>query len=122
MWPGLLSNIDKNFISVQTRSDPSGGGGLPPPRGNTAARPSLVYCPSGKKFFVFVDLCDICHIDMHNCLWDSVLLEPFGVIFECLEPSELLLGSLGLLFESPGARLAASWSLLGRSWRPLGAS
>ena len=36
---------------------------------------------------LFIDLCDICHIDVHNCLWDSVLLKPFGVILEGLEPS-----------------------------------
>ena len=63
------------------------GGGLPPPRGNTGARPSLFYCPSGVQCFVFVDLCDICNIDMRNCLANSGLLEPFGVILEGLEPS-----------------------------------
>ena len=81
---------------IQTRSDPSGGGELPPPRGNTAARPTLVYCHTGKKFFVFIDLYDICNIDMRNCLGDSVspslrrlrcLLEPLGAILEGLEPS-----------------------------------
>ena len=61
------------------------GGGLPPPRGNTDARPSLSYCPSGYKCFVFVDLCDICNIDMHHRLCDSVLFEPFGAILEGLE-------------------------------------
>ena len=52
------------------------GGGLPPPRGNTAARPSLFYSPLGEQCFVFDDLCDICNIDMHNRLWDSVLFQP----------------------------------------------
>ena len=67
---------------------PSGaGGGLPPPRGTTAARPSLFYCPWGLTCFVFVDLCDSCNIDMHNRLWDSVLFESFGAILEGLEPS-----------------------------------
>ena len=58
---------------------------MPPPRGNTAARPTLVYCHTGKKFFVFIDLCDICDIDMTNCLRASVLLKLFGVILEGLE-------------------------------------
>ena len=98
------------------------GGGLPPPRGNTAARPTLVYCHTGKKFFVFSDLCDICDIDMHNSLWDSVLLKPFGVILEGLSSLGRLLGSLEALLEPPGALLDASWSLLGHSWEGLGSS
>ena len=75
------------FIQHAAAATFGAGGGLPPPRGNTAARPSLFYCPWGLKCFVFVDLCDICNIDMHNRLWDSVLFEPFGAILEGLEPS-----------------------------------
>ena len=53
-------------------SAPKGAGaGLPPPRGNTGARPTNHDCPSGEASFVFVDLCDICHIDMGHCLGDS---------------------------------------------------
>ena len=77
-------------------SQEEAGGGLPPPRGNTGARPTNHYCASGEAFFVFVDLCDICNIDMHNCLGDSVspiprrlrcLLEALGPILAGLEPS-----------------------------------
>ena len=99
-WPGGMrgawldslrsKNSNKNSKiskTVQTCSDPSGGGGLPPPRGNTAARPAIHYCASGEAFFVFIDLCDICNIDMRNCLGDSVgpsllyVVEALGSIF-----------------------------------------
>ena len=73
---------------------PSGaGGGLPPPRGNTAARPANHYCASGEDFFVFIVFCDICNIDMHNCLGDIIcpslwyLLEPLGAILKGLGAS-----------------------------------
>jgi hypothetical protein len=100
---------------------------LPPPRGNTAARPSLFYCPWGLTCFVFVDLCDSCNIDMHNRLWDSVLFESFGAILEGLEPSWPAPGvswaplgacwdPRGGLLEPPGALLGASCRLLGGSW------
>ena len=49
----------------------------------------------------------------------------FGIVFlssllgrswRLLSPVDRLLGSLGFLFGPPGALLAASWNLLGRSW------
>ena len=54
------------FIRHAAAAPFGAGGGLPPPRGNTAARPSLFYCPWGLKCFVFVDLCDICNIDLRE--------------------------------------------------------
>ena len=43
---------------------------------------------------------------MDNCLWDSVLLEPFGANLEGFEPS----------WPTPGV----SWAPLGASWGALG--
>ena len=44
-------------------SDPRGsGGGLTPLRGKTAARPPLFSGICGYKFFVFVELCDLCNM------------------------------------------------------------
>ena len=46
---------------------------LPPPRGNTAARPANHYGASGEAFFVFVELCDICSIEMQFCNIKSLM-------------------------------------------------
>ena len=75
---------------------------------------------------LFIDLCDICHIDVHNCLWDSVLLEPFGAILEGLEPSGPAPGRswapLGASWGALGGLLEPLEALLGGSWGLLGAS
>ena len=79
---------------------------LPPPRGNTAARPPIHYCPWGLKCFVFIDLCDICNIDMRNCLGDSVfaILRRYKTII--LQPYNAIILYL------------AFWSQLGPIWWP----
>ena len=52
-WLDSLSSKNSKKISktIQTRSDPSGGGGLPPLRGNTAARPPFFVLPLGLAVF-----------------------------------------------------------------------
>ena len=69
---GLTLLSSKNSKTVQSRSDPSGGGGLTSPRGITAARPPFFFLRFGARPLGYVDFGDL-----KNLL---CLLEPLGVV------------------------------------------
>ena len=56
----FMNFFDNNFSkSVQTRSDPSGGGGLTSPRGITAARPPFFILRFEARPLGFIDIGDL---------------------------------------------------------------
>ena len=75
--PLATSALASRYLTRRSPRPSGAGGGLPPPRGNTAACPAISTAPRVENFFVFIDFCLICNIDMRNCLGDSVLLKPF---------------------------------------------